>query len=259
MSVRIASMRRRLLPNGRTDLLRQFCLFGGAYLLYRLVEGLVAGQSAAASHHATAVISLERTLHLFVEPSLQAWAAHSHLLLVIAAYVYFNAQTTLLVCGLLYLYIWHNRSYYFTRNMLLVAMAIALVCYAVYPTMPPRLLPEWGFIDTNQLVTGMSSNSAVANEFVNQYAAIPSMHVAFAVVLSWSLARVVQPWPIRAFWLAWPLVITFVTVITGNHFLLDALLGVACAGVAATVAHRLGAIRPNAWALPSSRSSVATT
>ena len=250
-------MRRRVLPNGWRDLLRQFSLFAGAYLLYRLVEGLLPGRTGTASafHHASQVISLERTLHLFVEPSIQAWAAHSHLLLVIAAYVYLNAQTTLIVGALLYLYIVHNRNYYFVRNMLLVAMMIALLCYALYPTAPPRLLPEWGFIDTNNYVTGFTGGTA-ASYFVNQYAAIPSMHVAFAVMLAWPLARLVRLRAAKVFWALWPLLISFVTVITGNHFLLDAMLGLATAGVAAAVARRLAVIRPHAWALEPSRSSV---
>jgi hypothetical protein len=258
MSLRIASMRRRVLPNGWPDLLRQISLFAGAYLLYRLVEGVLPGRTSTTSafHHASQVISLERTLHIFVEPSIQAWASHSHLLLVIAAYVYMNAQTTLIVGALLYLYIAHNRNYYFVRNMMLVAMVIALLCYALYPTAPPRLMPEWGFIDTNGYLLGINSQSAALNEFVNQYAALPSMHVAFAVMLAGSLARVVLRRVIRGFWLAWPLIITFVTIITGNHFLLDAVLGLATAAVAAVVARRLGAIRPHAWALEPSRSSV---
>ena len=73
---------------------------------------------------------------------------------MIATYVYLNAQTTLIVGALLYLYIAHNRNYYFVRNMLIVAMVIGLLCYALYPTAPPRLLPEWGFIDTNNYVPG---------------------------------------------------------------------------------------------------------
>jgi hypothetical protein len=252
-------MRGRLLPNGRADFLRQFCLFAGVYLSYRLVEGLVAGQSAAAFRHANEIISLERRLHLFIEPRIQAWAAGSHLLLVIATYVYLNAQTTLIVGALLYLYIAHNRNYYFVRNMLMVAMVIGLLCYAFYPTAPPRLLPEWGFIDTNGLILGISSHSATASLFVNQYAAVPSMHVAFAAMLSWSLARHVRLRVARIFWLSWPLVITFVTLLTANHFIFDVVLGLATAGVAAVVARSLAAIRPHAWALQPARSSVATT
>jgi len=259
MSVRIASVRGRLLPNGRVDFLRQVCLFGGAYLLYRLVENWVAGDTASAFRHSNEIISLERSLHIFVEPKLQAWAAGSHLLLVVATYVYLNAQTTLLVGALVYLYVVHNRNYYFVRNMLLVAMVLALLCYTFYPAAPPRFFPEWGFIDTTGFIIHVSARSAAANLFVNQYAAVPSIHIAFASILSWSLFRHVRPRPARAFWAIWPLVIAFVTIITGNHFIFDLVLGLATAGVSAVVAHRLGAIRPHAWALKPASSTVATT
>jgi len=259
MSVRIASWRGRLLPNGRADFIRQVCLFACAYLSYRAVEDLVAGHSAAAFRHANEIIGLERHLHVFIEPKVQAWAAGSHLLLVIATYIYLNAQTTLIVGALLYLYIAHNRNYYFVRNMLMVAMVIGLACYAFYPTAPPRLLPEWGFIDTSGYILGISSHSTTASLFVNQYAAVPSMHVAFAAMLSWSLARHVRVRAARAFWMAWPPVITFVTILTANHFLFDVLTGLATAGLAAIVAHRLAAIRPHAWALQPAHSSVAAT
>jgi len=252
-------MRGRLLPNGRADFLRQVCLFAGAYVLYRLVEGLVAGNAAPAFRHANEIISLERRLGLFFEPKIQAWAAGSHLLLVIATYVYLNAQTTLIVGALLYLYIAHNRNYYFVRNMMMVAMVVGLLCYGLYPTAPPRLLPEWGFIDTSHYILGIQSHSTTANILVNQYAAVPSMHVAFAAMLSWSLARHVRMRVARAFWLAWPLLITFVTLLTANHFFFDVVLGLATAGVAAVVALQLAAIRPHAWALQPARSSVAAT
>ena len=109
-------------------------------LLYRLVENWVAGDTASAFRHSNEIISLERSLHVFVEPKLQAWAAGSHLLLVVATYVYLNAQTTLLVGALVYLYVVHNRNYYFVRNMLLVAMVLALLCYTLYPAAPPRFV-----------------------------------------------------------------------------------------------------------------------
>jgi hypothetical protein len=259
MSVRIASVRGRHLPNGRVDLLRQVCLFAGAYLIYRLSEDWVAGDTASAFRHSNEIISLERSLHVFVEPQIQAWAAGSHLLLVVATYVYLNAQTTLLVGALMYLYIVHNRNYYFVRNMLLVAMVVALLCYAFYPAAPPRFFPEWGFIDTTGFIIHVSARSAAANLFVNQYAAVPSIHIAFASILSWSLVRHVRARPARLFWACWPLLIAFITIITGNHFIFDLVLGLATAAVSAVVAHRLGALRPHAWALQPARSSVVTT
>ena len=247
------------MPNGRADFVRQACLFAGAYFAYRIVEGLAVANQAAAFRHANEIISLERHLGVFVEPQIQAWAAGSHFLLVVATYIYLNAQTTLIVGALLYLYVFHNRNYYFVRNMLVVAMVIGLLCYAFFPTAPPRLLPEWGFIDTSKYVLGIDSHSSAANLLVNQYAAVPSMHVAFAAMLSWSLARHVRVRAARIFWLAWPLLITIVTVLTANHFFFDVVTGLGTAGVAAVVAHRLAAIRPQVWALQPARSSVPAT
>jgi len=229
------------------DLLRQCSLFGLAYLLYRLVEGVVYSNSSVAFAHARELISFERSLHIFVEPAIQSWATSSHLLVVIAAYTYINAQTTILIALLLYLYIAHNRSYYFVRNALFVGMAIGLIGYGLFPTAPPRFLPEWGFIDTINQVTGVSGNSTIANIFFNPYAAVPSMHVACAVIMGWSLARLVRNRVAKVFWAMWPLFITFMTVITGNHFLIDAVLGVLVAGVSLVAALALAALRPHAW------------
>jgi membrane-associated phospholipid phosphatase len=240
-------VRGRVLPNGRVDLLRQCCLFGLAYLLYRLVEGLVGGSTAVAFTHARELISLERSLHIFVEPQIQGWATSSHLLVVIAAYVYINAQTTILAALLLYLYIAHNRSYYFVRNMLFVGMAICLIGYGLFPTAPPRFLPEWGFIDTIQQITGVSGTNTISKVFFNPYAAVPSMHVACATIFGWTLARLVRNRVAKIFWALWPLFITFLTVITGNHFLIDAVLGLFVAAVAFFAARALAALRPHAW------------
>jgi hypothetical protein len=245
---RLPAPRERLLPNGWVDVLRQLGLFGGAYLVYRLVEGAVVNNSASAYAHATEVISLERTLHIFVEPNVQAWATGSHLLIEIATYIYINAQTTILIALLAYLYLVHNRSYYFVRNMLFAAMLIGLIGYAFFPTAPPRLLPNWGFVDTTSYITGGANNSTIAGQFFNPYAAVPSMHVAFAVMLGWPLARLSKARAVKAFWVLWPVLITFVTVITANHFFVDALLGLATAGVAAIVARRLARVRPHVWA-----------
>jgi PAP2 superfamily len=241
-------MRGRVLPNGRVDLLRQCALFGLAYLLYRLGEGAAfGGNTAVAFSHSRELISLERSLHIFVEPTIQGWATSSYALIAIAAYIYINAQTTILIALLLYLYIAHNRCYYFVRNMLFVGMFIGLIGYAVFPTAPPRFLPEWGFIDTIRQVTGVSGNSTIANVFFNPYAAVPSMHVACAVMLGWTLSRLVRLRVAKVFWATWPVFITFMTVITANHFLIDAVLGLFVAGVSFAAARGLAALRPHAW------------
>ncbi len=75
------------------------------------------------------------------------------LVMVLASWLYVNAQTTITFGALLYLYLRHNSNFYFVRNMFMIAMAIALVGYVVFPTAPPRFMPEWGFIDTVSNVT----------------------------------------------------------------------------------------------------------
>jgi len=238
------------LPKGRMDLLRQVSLFCGAYLVYRLVEGAADHSSALAYAHATQIISPQHSLHIFVEPTLQSWASGSHLVMVLATYLYINAQTTILIALLLYLYVAHNRSYYFVRNMAFVAMMIGLIGYAVFPTAPPRFVPNWGFVDTVSQVTNTSPrNNDIMKLFINPYAAVPSMHVAFATMLGWTLVRLVKSWPARIWWALWPVLIAFVTVITANHFLLDAVFGLLTAAIAAVVARRLARMRPHVWAL----------
>jgi hypothetical protein len=249
MLARARLLQARLLPHGWLDALRQVSLFGAAYLAYRLVRGLVEGDANAAFAHARDVINLERTLHVFVEPSIQAWASGSHFVMVVCSLLYVNAQTSVTVAALIYLYLCHNRNFYFVRNMFMVAMGIALIAYVVFPTAPPRFMPEWGFADTVADITHVpiSHKTGSLNTLTNLYAAVPSMHVAFALMIGATLARVTRWRLVRVLWLLYPLLITFVIVVTANHFLTDALLGAVTAGVAAYTARWLARARPHAW------------
>jgi hypothetical protein len=249
MAARARVLQARVLPHGWLDALRQVSLFAGAYFLYGLVRGLVEGDANAAFAHARELIFLERTLHVFVEPSIQAWASGSHALMVSASWLYVNAQGPITIAALLYLYVRHNRSFYFVRNMFLIAMAIALVGYTVFPTAPPRFMPEWGFIDSVADVTGIRNShaSATMSALFNPYAAVPSMHVAFALMIGWPIARLVRRPLVRVLWLVYPLLMTFVIVVTANHFILDALLGALTAAMSAYGAIWLARARPAAW------------
>ena len=249
MAARVRLLQARILPHGWLDALRQVSLFAAAYLAYRLVRGLVEGDANAAFAHARDLISLERTLHVFVEPSIQAWASGSHMVMVLASWLYVNAQTTVTITALLFLYLFRNRNFYFVRNMFMIAMAIALVGYTVFPTAPPRFMPEWGFIDSVSDLTGIrvSHASATASTLFNPYAAVPSMHVAFALMIGVPLARLSQRRIVRLLWLLYPLLMTFVIVVTANHFIVDALLGALTAAVSAYGASWLARTRPTVW------------
>src|SRR5450432_2480071 len=103
MVARARLLQARVLPRGWLDALRQVSLFAAAYLAYRLVRGLVEGDANEAFAHARDLISFERTAHLFVEPSIQAWASGSHLVMLLASWLYVNAQTTVTLGALVYL------------------------------------------------------------------------------------------------------------------------------------------------------------
>jgi membrane-associated phospholipid phosphatase len=238
-----------MLPHGPLDAARQVVLFAACFHVYGVVRGFADNPGAAqlAFENARGVMSLEQALNIFVEPSVQAWTMGSGLLIDAAAWIYVNAQTSVTLGALVYIYLRHNKSFYFVRNMMLVGMALALVGYVLFPTAPPRFFPEWGFFDSVSTLAGVDPDSATVDALFNPYAAIPSMHVAFALMIGWSLARLVRPPVLRVVWRAYPLLVTFVIVATANHFVTDAIFGALVAGVAAFAAHELARTRPAAW------------
>lgn len=233
----------RLLPRGWIDPLRQLAMFVVAFMLYDLVREAVAhGNPTKPFGDATKIIGFERTLHVFVEPHIQAWVASTHWLMGGLVWTYLNTQFVITVAGVGFIYVRHNDSYYFVRNMFLIAMGLALFGYGLFPTAPPRLFPGWGFSDpVSQMLTGGTSSIGYtrAASVTNMYAAVPSMHVCFAVMVAWSMARLVSwPWAKRLCAL-YPLLVTFVVVATANHFFVDVVLGFVTAGVAGVLAQWL--------------------
>jgi len=248
MEARTRSLQARLLPHGWLDALRQVSLFAFVYLVYRVVRGLAEANANVAFAHARDLISLERTMHVFFEPSIQAWASGSHFVIVLASWLYVNAQGTVTIAALLYLYMRHNSSFYFVRNMFMIAMTIALAVYVVFPTAPPRFMPEWGFTDTVSDFTGVHlTHTNFSSALYNPYAAVPSMHVAFALMIGYPLARLSPRRTVKVLWALYPVLMAFVIVVTANHFIFDALLGAVTAGLSYLAARSLARARPAAW------------
>jgi membrane-associated phospholipid phosphatase len=238
----------RLLPRGFRDLLWQIVLFCGAYWLYRLVRGEVFDESAAAFAHARDIVSLERSLHVFVEPQVQHWAIGTGFINDVGSWMYLNTHFIVTTCTLAFIYLFRNEHFYFVRNMFMVAMGLALVGYIIYPTAPPRMLPELGFVDSVSDFTGVSSDSNV-NALFNPYAAVPSMHVGFALMLSVPMIRIVKHRWAKVIWAFYAPVVACVVVVTANHWIFDAATGALVAAVSALAAQTVFArVRPKAWA-----------
>ena len=245
--VRVWRQTGRWLPNGWLDAMRQLALFAGAYYAYRLVRGFVDGQATLAFENARALVDAERALGLFFEPGLQAWAKGEEWLLLFANWMYVNSHFVVTTTFLIWLYIFRNHAFYFVRNMFMVAMGLALVGYMAFPTAPPRFLPEWGFTDTVANFVGEAAENS-ANVLYNPFAAVPSMHVAFALMISVPAVYLVRTRVLKILWSLYPVLVTFVVMVTANHFWLDAALGALVAAVSAYAASAAFArARPEAW------------
>jgi membrane-associated phospholipid phosphatase len=236
------------LPKGWGDFGRQIAILVSVDLAYTFVRGIVDSEKGLAMTHGLQVIDLEKATGTFFEPSLQAFFLPAQGVIDFANQIYLNAQFSIALGFLLWLYLFRNESYYFVRNMFVAAMGFALVGYTLYPTAPPRMFPEFGFVDTINDFSNVNHDSSVAKIFINPYAAVPSMHCAFSMMIGGTGFLVCRHWISRILWACWPLLVSWVTIVTANHYWVDAALGWLVALGAALVAARLAQARPEAWA-----------
>jgi hypothetical protein len=237
------------LPKGWGDAFRQIGLFALADICYETVRGVAEGQATAAYANADKVVEAERATGTFFEADLQSALLGHQWLIETANWLYMNTHFVITTAFLVWLYVFRNEAFYFVRNMFLVAMAFALVGYTVFPTAPPRLLPELGFVDTITDFSNVNHDSALVKLFINPYAAVPSMHIAFALMISVPAVRISRHLASKVVWALYPLLVLFVVIVTANHFWLDAAAGALVAVLAALVAHRvLAGYGPGSWA-----------
>ena len=203
------------------------------YLVYAQVRDLhgqlsVHGQAAQARRHGEAVLHLERLLHVDVELGLQHAMLHVRPL-VVGMDVFYGTFHFLATCAIFVGLLLFTPAATFrrARNLLAVVTALALIGFAVYPTMPPRLLPgPFGYQDTMATVGGLwSYNRGVIEHIADPYAAMPSLHIGWATWCAVALGLVWRRRWQRAVLAAYP-VLTAVTVLaTGTHWLLDLVAG----------------------------------
>jgi PAP2 superfamily len=240
-----------LLPKGWLDAAWQFVLFFLAYNAYQVVRGITDGGAEVAFANADRLIDIERSLGTYFEAGFQqALIDYAAWLIDFANFMYLNSHFVITTGFLAWLYLFRNDHFYFVRNMFMVAMVLALVGYALFPTAPPRLFPSEGFTDTIATFTGVAQDDKTASLLVNQYAAVPSMHIAFSLMVAVPAGALSRHVLARTLWSAYPLLVFFVIVATGNHFWLDAAAGAAVACLAALAAGALARLRPAAWSWP---------
>jgi membrane-associated phospholipid phosphatase len=234
------------LPHGYGDAGRQLGLFVLAELCYELVRGLADGNRVQAIINGQHVINLEKGLGTYFEPGFQKLFLDHRWMVDFANFMYMNSHFVVTTTFLVWLYVFRNQHFYFVRNMFLVAMGLALIGYALLPTAPPRMFE--GFTDTITDYAQVNHDSALVKVFINPYAAIPSMHVAFSTMIGVTGAMVARRRISKILWAAYPLLVFWVVVVTANHFWIDGAAGLLVAILAALAAREvLARARPAVW------------
>jgi membrane-associated phospholipid phosphatase len=185
------------------------------------VRGLVDRNTAKAFINGLGIIGFEqRTFHHLFEQTAQRIADSSHVLLTAAAWTYWNSEFTVLCITLLFVYLRRHERFAQFRNSILLANVLGLIGYAVVPTAPPWMFASYGF------VPGVSHSSGLVDAFGNQFAAMPSLHAADALIVGVILFKVCRHWWSKAVWALWPAWVWFCVMATANHYLLDVLAGI---------------------------------
>jgi hypothetical protein len=189
---------------------------------YELSRGQIPHQTDVAMLNAYRVLDLEWRHGFFDEYKVQHFFLQFGALDTGIDLFYIAAHVTVTVGVVVWLATWRPQHYPFMRNLLIFSTAIALVAFYVFPTAPPRMLWNYGFVDPLQLHHLVDFGGAQPDSYTyNPYAAMPSLHVGYALIAGWSVFLAVRHRLVRAIAMIYPIVMAAAVVITGNHWLLD--------------------------------------
>jgi hypothetical protein len=227
------------------------------YAIYQWGRGLIPVNGPQAIRHARAVWGWEVRHGLFLEPAWQQfWLKQTHgfwlfqitptrmMTFLNTSYLWVHFLATILF--LVWLYCFRRTLFPIVRNVFFLTTALTLVIYILYPSAPPRLAPRllydrhhYTFIDTIKQVLGPGAQAAGFG--YNPYAAMPSLHFGWALIIGGTLALTLRPWPLRLLGAVYPAYMLLVIVVSGNHFFADAL--------AASVVVSVATIAIGSWLL----------
>jgi hypothetical protein len=218
---------RRLSPSPAAQL--QLGVFLLAYLLYSAARWVTVGDIDVAKTNADWIMSVEHHLGVASEASVQHGLQGTWMLWVLN-HLYLAAQLIVLPGSLVFLYHRSRPLYERLRNTILATWLISIPVYAAFPVAPPRLA-ELGMVDTITSQTGFALDGKLTTSFYNELAAVPSLHVGFAVAIGIAVAGALHNRVAKAIALLWGPTIALAVLATGNHFVFDIVAGVAAAGL----------------------------
>jgi hypothetical protein len=213
------------------------------YVVYSTIRNLHHGNPDEAFRHARELISLQRDLGINHEQAIQDWALGWRPLIIAANYFYGSLHFIVTGGVMIYLYRKWSDDYPLWRNTLAVGTGLALIGFALFPLMPPRLLDgfcnshpslscHYGFVDTLAKDPSFwSFNSGAVSKISNQFAAMPSVHCAWALWCACALVPRLSHWWAKALAAIYPVTTVTVIVLTANHYFLDAPAGFLALGI----------------------------
>lgn len=213
----------RLHPRRRLEFLREAAVVISAYFLYFLIRSVTEGRADEAIERALALQDLERSLGIAIEGDLQALIIDHDWLVDLANGVYIGLHWPLIAAIALWLYHEHTERYFTYRNAVLLSGLVGLIIFATLPVAPPRLAdPE--LIDT---VVERSNAYRVMQPpaLTNQYAAMPSLHLGWNLLMSIALIRESKHLLLQVTGWATPVLMLLAMTVTANHYLLDGVVG----------------------------------
>lgn len=207
----------------RSGAARQVLLLASAVAVYFGVRHVTGGSAPEAERNAGWLVDLERSLGLFFERDLQRFALDVDGMQTVVNWIYIYGHWPVIGSVLAWL-AWRRRDAFFVyRNALLISGIVGMVIVATFPVAPPRLM-DLGLLDT---VTLHSESYRVLQpkSFTNQYAAMPSFHVGWDMLMGIALIREGRTWWLRLAGQLLPVLMLLSVVVTGNHYFLDAVVG----------------------------------
>jgi PAP2 superfamily len=226
----------------------QLGIFLFAYLLYSAARFVTIGDLGVAQANAGWIMDLQHDLGVGIEASVQQ-ALTGTWVLWLLNHLYLAAQLVVLPGSLIFLYRRRHPMYERLRNTILATWVLSIPIYAAFPVAPPRLADS-GLVDTISAQTGLALDSSLTTSFYNELAAVPSLHVGFAVAVGLAVAAAVRHPALKvAAWL-WGPAIGLAVVATGNHYVFDIAAGVVAAGLGYLLGAAVARMAPRSVAQP---------
>jgi hypothetical protein len=218
---------------GKTPLVREGAPILGLYWVYSTIRWFIARNTPyEAFANAFRIIDLERHLGIFYESAIQSWLIDHAMSLVHVSNAFYTLGyfPVLITCGVL-LYRFDSDRFQIFKGTFLLTLGFALICFSLFPLAPPRMLPGVGFVDTQDVYSSGLYNHKVVLSFYNPYAAMPSLHFGWALlmgIIACSLDRRI----FKIMGIIYPSLMALVIVITGHHYFADIVGGGIAVGLA---------------------------